>query len=171
MLWFTLLLAVLSLVTSCSTSRDFTSESTSAYQMTALSMDSIGQRITVSQRSSSEAMSHLVFVTIDPNIDVTHTYGVTLPDGQKIDLPNNATGYGVQTEAAADSSSLAIDGQTVNLSGAATSAAADSTQSTHDHQEQDASSGGMLGSLRTILMTIGALAACAVVFYLRVKFR
>lgn len=157
----------------CSSTRSSSAstEISSSLAMTTSTHTSINERLSAGMTSNTVSLSNIKWVTVDPTIDFTHSYPVLAPDGSQIMLPNNATGYGVQSEVAADSSNLTIDQETVNLSGCSTQSSADTTFHEAEDTEVQASSRDFGSSLKLILWTICALAACAVVLYLRIKFR
>lgn len=157
------------LCSSCRTARKSTTDLTGSSSVFALNCDSMRQQLSVRQLHRSDLSSHLVFVTVDPNVVAAQSYDVILPDGTSLTVPGNATGYGVSTEAVRDTCSLSIDGLDSKSSTRYEGAAADATYSSVETSEYKPPSVGLWSSLRIVFMTIGALAACAMVFYFRNK--
>lgn len=167
-----LILLTLSLLcSSCRSTKKSTSNFTSSSSTFALANDSLLQQLSIQQLHLTDQNSHLVFVTVDPNVMASHYYEVSLPDGTSLSLPGNATGYGVNTEAVRDTCSLVIDERDYKSRRSIEGAVADTTYSSVETSDYKPPSGGVLGSLRIILMTIGALAACAVAFSIRNKLK
>ena len=166
-----ILFALSLLCSSCRTSKKSTSDFTSSSAAFALTLDSLRQQLSVRQMFRSDLNSHLVFVTVDPNVVATRSYDVILPDGSSLTVPGNATGYGVSSEAVRDTCSLSIDGLDSKSSTRYEGAAADTTCSSVETSEYKPPSVGLWSSLRIVFMTIGALAACAMVFYFRNKIK
>lgn len=152
---------------SCRSIRRSVTDCTVTKSTLSVASDSLLRRLSARRLQRSDLDSRLVFVTVDPAVAATRTYDVTLPDGSTLTVPGNATGYGVRTEAARDTSSLVIDGRDYRSRMRYEGAAADATYSSAETTDYKPPAHGMLSSLRIILMTIGALAACAVVFYFR----
>lgn len=159
------------LCSSCRTAKKSTADFTGSSSVFAFASDSLRQQLSLRQWHHSDLNSHLVFVTVDPNIVATRSYEVILPDGSSLTVPGNATGYGVSTEAVRDTSSLSIDGLDSKSSTRYEGAAADSTYSSVETSEYKPPSVGLWGRLRIVFMTIGVLAACAMVFYFRTKIK
>lgn len=164
-----ILLALSLLCSSCRTAKKSTTDYTSSSSAFAFTCDSLRQQLSVQQQRHTNLDSHLVFVTVDPNIVATRSYDVILPDGSSLTVPGNATGYGVCTEAVRDTCSLTIDGLDSKSSTRYEGAAADTTYSSVETSEYKPPSVGIRSSLRIVFMTLGALAACALVFYFRNK--
>lgn len=164
-----LLLALSMLCSSCHSTKKSTIDYKSSSSMFASVCDSLRRQLSVQQLQLSTLDSHLVFVTVDPNVMASHHYDVILPDGTSLTLPGNATGYGVSTEAVRDTCSLTIDGLDSKSSTRYEGAAADTTYSSVETSEYKPPSVGIRSSLRIVFMTLGALAACALVFYFRNK--
>ncbi len=163
------LLLALILLCSCRSSRKSTSSYTSSSSAVTLSCDSLLQQLKIQQLHLSDQKSHLVFVTVDPTVVASHNYDVILPDGSSLSVPSNATGYGVNTEAVRDTFSLVIDERDYKSRQHYEGAVADTTYSSAETSEYKPPASGILGSLRIVLMAIGALAACAVFLKLRSK--
>lgn len=164
-----ILLALSLLCSSCRTAKKSTTDYTSSSSAFTFTCDSLRQQLSVQQQHHTNLDSHLVFVTVDPNIVATRSYDVILPDGSSLTVPGNATGFGVRTEAARDTSSLVIDGLDSKSSTRYEGAAADASYSSAETTDYKPPAHGVLNSLRIILMTIGVLAACAVVYYFKNK--
>lgn len=164
-----ILLALSLLCSSCRTAKKSTTDYTSSSSAFAFTCDSLRQQLSVQQQRHTNLDSHLVFVTVDPDIVATRSYDVILPDGSSLTVPGNATGYGVSSEVVRDTCSLTIDGRDSKSRTRYEGAAADTTYSSVETSEYKPPASGLLGSLRIVFMTIGVLAACAVVYYLRTK--
>lgn len=156
---------------SCSSAKHYTSDSAFSVQASASAQSYANERLSLGLSASVMNLSDMRWVTVDPNVDVTHSYTVIAQDGKKLMLPNNATGYGVRSEVTADTSHLTIDQETVNLSGCSMQSSADNQNHEEVHYEAQAFGQDFISSLKLILWTICALAACAVVLYFRTKFR
>lgn len=154
---------------SCRSVKKSVTDYTSSSSLVNVARDSLLQQLSIRQLQHSDLDSHLVFVTVDPAVAAAHSYDVTLPDGSKLTVPGNATGYGVRTEAARDTSSLVIDGRDYRSRTRYEGAAADASYSSAETTDYKPPAYGVLGSLRIVFMTLGALAACALVFYFRNK--